>query len=85
MTDDLQQVAEKWAEATDRLAELNDKLGHLENEILKVETFRDQCGNRLKERVGNNIPRRVFKVGAQAVLVDHQLGVLRIKIENEEK
>lgn len=85
MISDLQKAAEEWIDADNKLVKAQKDLAHAEREVDIIRRIKEAAAGRLADRVGRNVPTKVFTVGAEAVVVEHERGLRRVPIEDKEK
>ena len=77
----VQALAEEWATADRELAEARKRVEQAEREREQVRTRAEHAAKLLSERVGRNLRELVFLIGDEVVIVEHERGIRRQRIE----
>lgn len=76
-----QALAREWLRLEQELADANTRLMEAQNKRSTICSRQEDAAKRLAERVGRNIPTKVFVIDTFAVVVDVERGIHSYRIE----
>lgn len=79
-----QELAEDWYRSWRELEGLERQERELQAKKDTARRSTEEAARQLAERVGRNIPLKVFTIGDHAVIVEHEKGIRLIEIHHKE-
>lgn len=76
-----QALAETWAIADEDVRNASRRVVEMKAAHDHALRRQEEASRALMERVGRNITTKVFKVGADVVIVEHERGIRRLQME----
>jgi hypothetical protein len=77
----LQALAENWVIANREEEEIRQRMGDLERDRSAATRRKEEAAKLLVERVGRNITTRVFHIGNEVLIVEHERGIRLVPVE----
>lgn len=77
----LQALAEAWAIADEEVRNAKRAVLDAETELNSAVRRQEDAAAKLAERVGRNVTTKVFHVGSDVIIVEHERGIRRVAIE----
>lgn len=81
----VQALAEKWVEADEALSKATRSVKDATEAERQARDWQYQVAKELMTRVGANVTTKVFKIGTDVVIVEHEHGIRRIAIEDGDR